>query len=95
MAGRGWEALPEVQERLGGPPGGSGGVGRPSRRSGSGRRASRWFRRPSWRSDRVQDVLPKILEGSGVPPKVLENLVGPLGGAEGVEGPSRSSLMAR
>ena len=67
-SGSGWEALLVVQERSGGPPGGtggshegSGGVGRPSRRSprglggqpeGSGgvRRPYQIFRRPSPRS---------------------------------------------
>ena len=52
-SGRGREAHLKVREGSGGPPGGLGGVGMPTRRFGS----------PTRRSGRGQEAYPKVREG--------------------------------
>ena len=63
MSKSGWEALPDVREWLGGPPGCPGVVGRPSRLSGSGERPS-WMSGSCWEALlKVREALPDVHEG--------------------------------
>ena len=62
MSGSSREALPDVREWSGGPPGGPGVVVRPFRRSGSGREAllndREWVGMPSQMSGSGREALP-------------------------------------
>ena len=71
MSGNGREALPEVREWSGGLPKGLEVVGRPSRRSGSGREALQEVQqveRHTRTSESGQEALPEVREWSGGPP---------------------------
>ena len=63
---RGRKAHLEVWEGLGGPPGGSGVVKRPTQRSGRPTRSSERIMKPTRRSGRSREAQQEVWEGSGV-----------------------------
>ena len=65
----GWEALPDVRQLSGGPPGYAGVVRRPSQKFG---RPSWKFGRLNWRSGIGRDTLPDDPEGWEALPDVWE-----------------------
>ena len=89
----GWKAIQDEWEELGGPPGGPGWVGRPSRRAGWGREGRERLGVPpgglgelgdpskdlggAWRDERDWEALPEVQKGSEGSPSGLGGVESP------------------